>query len=229
MMEDVYIRLDLETNFEHPDCQGWMNLFRHWSGSDIFRLAYSVLSSTFGGRFQSFCFKRLDLSSGVMRLGKTMRLGEEGDFNHYEIALLKKMAAQCLDCTVRPLVLDVRPVANGTSTNLATFTIGFALVSPDGGTLRWLRIQNHLRRIGHGRQALKCLLQEGVTYFHPLPCKDPWCEVDSPQLIRWVQGFLPEKPGSNGGINEQLSALNSHLDRGAAASPLSAVVSDDSK
>jgi hypothetical protein len=226
MMEDVYTRLDLETNFEHPDCQGWMNLFRHWSSSDIFRLAFAVLSCTFGGRFQSFCYKRLDLCSGTVKLGEKPQFAEKR-FNDYELFLLGKMAAECPGCVVRPLELDVKPMTNGSGKNLATFTIGFVLVGSDGTTLRWLRIQNHLRRVGHGRQALKCLRREGVASFDPLPCREPWCEVDSQQMIRWVQGFLPEKVGGSGTVQAQLSALKSQLNTVDDASPETSNVSKD--
>lgn len=64
LMEDVYLDLQLETDYRHPDNRGWMNLFRHWSGSDTFRKTWAVSASTYGLRFQDFCGRRLGLSLG---------------------------------------------------------------------------------------------------------------------------------------------------------------------
>lgn len=68
LMEDVYLDLKLELDYLHPDNSGWMNLFRHWSQSDTFRLAWAVSASTYGLRFQDFCRRRLRLSLGSTEL-----------------------------------------------------------------------------------------------------------------------------------------------------------------
>lgn len=64
LMEDVYRDLRLEDNFDHPDNRGWMNLFRHWTGSAMLQAAWAVTASTFEARFQRFCEWRLGLSAG---------------------------------------------------------------------------------------------------------------------------------------------------------------------
>jgi len=64
LMEDVYRDLRLEDNFDHPDNRGWMNLFRHWTGSAMLQATWAVTASTFEARFQRFCEWRLGLSAG---------------------------------------------------------------------------------------------------------------------------------------------------------------------
>jgi len=67
LMENVYLDLDLETQFDHPDHRGWMNLFHHWAWSSMFRVSWAIAASTFGASFQAFCRRhlQLDLVSGV--------------------------------------------------------------------------------------------------------------------------------------------------------------------
>ncbi|MGH8076295.1 MAG: hypothetical protein ACREPE_03075, partial [Lysobacter sp.] len=48
LMEAVYIDLDLERNWHHPDNRGWMNLFRHWVWVPMFRGAWSRSAQTRG-------------------------------------------------------------------------------------------------------------------------------------------------------------------------------------
>lgn len=62
LMEKVYVDLDLEKQFSHPDNRGWMNQFRSWSQSNMFRLAWAISAGKYGARFQTFCEKRFGLS-----------------------------------------------------------------------------------------------------------------------------------------------------------------------
>ena len=64
LMENVYIDLDLENFYRHPDNRGWMNLFIHWSWSSMFRTTWAISACTFGAKFQRFCDKYLHLSLG---------------------------------------------------------------------------------------------------------------------------------------------------------------------
>ena len=59
LMEDVYFDLQLETNFEHLSCQGWMKQFRDWAGSEMLGLVYGRMKGTFTPAFQSFFDRRL--------------------------------------------------------------------------------------------------------------------------------------------------------------------------
>lgn len=60
LMEDVYLDLNLEADYRHPDVQGWMNLFKQWARSDRLRLAWAVFGQTYGNRFRDFCERRLE-------------------------------------------------------------------------------------------------------------------------------------------------------------------------
>lgn len=64
LMEDVYLDLHLEEEFDHPDNRGWMNFFKHWSWAPMVRVAWSINASTYGARFQTFCKDHLGLSVG---------------------------------------------------------------------------------------------------------------------------------------------------------------------
>lgn len=72
LMEDLYTDLKLEEEHEHPDNRGWMNLFRHWSWTGIFRLTYAISASTYGARFQLFCQRRLGLDVGTVEVVSPM-------------------------------------------------------------------------------------------------------------------------------------------------------------
>lgn len=60
LMESVYLDLDLERNWQHPDNRGWINLFRQWAWVPMFRLAWALTSQTYGSRFVRFCETQLD-------------------------------------------------------------------------------------------------------------------------------------------------------------------------
>ncbi len=68
LMENVYLDLDLEHEWAHPDNRGWMNLFRHWASSQIFRQTWAVSAATYGARFQTFCQRQLSLDLGSVRV-----------------------------------------------------------------------------------------------------------------------------------------------------------------
>lgn len=63
LMEDVYLDLNLEeeVEYEHPDHQGWVELFKCWSQSTAFRRVWVASKNTYGQRFRMFCNERLGL------------------------------------------------------------------------------------------------------------------------------------------------------------------------
>jgi hypothetical protein len=71
LMENVYIDLNLEKDHDHPDNRGWMNLFRNWSWSGMFRVSWAVSAGTLGAGFQSFCKRHLNLDFGEIVVGET--------------------------------------------------------------------------------------------------------------------------------------------------------------
>ncbi len=68
LMENVYLDLNLDQESDHPDNRGWLNLFKHWSWSGMFRVTWAISASTYGVRFQRFCERRLGLQLGEIRM-----------------------------------------------------------------------------------------------------------------------------------------------------------------
>jgi hypothetical protein len=90
---------------------------------------------------------------------------------------------------------------------LRDLTVGFAVVEVDdsgSSTLRWIRIQDHLRRMGFGRKAILELWSRGeARRFEAAPRpEDPpdqpippgrldWYDSESERNIHWVKSLVP--------------------------------------
>ncbi|MGN6150399.1 MAG: hypothetical protein ACTHOH_00120 [Lysobacteraceae bacterium] len=180
LMEAVYHDLDFERNWDHPDHHGWMNAFRHWSGAPMFRIAWAMGSPSFGRRFVAFCERRLDLprlhnddrdhralwvDEETPQPGETWerqceRLADAGVINHVEQAILLS-EAMLSDPRTRPTRLFVlrlrwRTVLPRTGLRIPDTALGVAALS--GTTLRLLRVQDHVRRLGLGAEFMRLLL-----------------------------------------------------------------------
>ncbi len=171
LMENVYLDLDLDRFHDHPDNRGWMNLFRHWTWSGMFRIAWSISASTYGARFQSFVESRLDLEPGKVRV-----IREPGDhaFNPVEIDVIKTVTETATErvsglepntallerWAVQLFVADPMGAKEAGQKPRFEFFVGLALT--EGDTLRALRIQDHLRRMGLGRRAVRRLKEQGI-------------------------------------------------------------------
>ena len=77
LMENVYVDLRLEEEHAHPDNRGWMNLFRHWSWSGMFRVTWAICVATYGARFQQFCRRHLSLENGTLKLAQPIEVGTD--------------------------------------------------------------------------------------------------------------------------------------------------------
>ncbi len=168
LMECVYLDLHLEDYHDHPDNRGWMNQFRHWSWADMMQATWAISASTYGARFQTFCEQRLGLRLGCLDVTETLRVDDirrpepcEGSepslsraekankLNRAEVNLINEIvAANGENIQIILLRMKVR--------ELLVFTCGFALLDKDN--LIYFRIQDHLRKVGLGRRALKQLL-----------------------------------------------------------------------
>jgi hypothetical protein len=180
LMEGVYLDLKLEEEYDHPDNRGWINLFRHWSWSGMFRVTYAIACSTLGARFQQFCLRRLELTPGQVDAEVTRaaagestadfvrRLERERELNFaeaQEIAQLK-LGEDGFDELVllRSCVLD----PSRTATTIAckqpgmTLTFGFALALRK--KIVYMRVQDHLRKMGLGQRALKRMMEADLGY-----------------------------------------------------------------
>ncbi|WIM04759.1 MAG: peptidoglycan-binding protein [Candidatus Nitricoxidivorans perseverans] len=78
LMENVYADLRLEDEYAHPDNRGWMNLFRHWSWSGMFRVTWAICVATYGARFQEFCRRHMGLECGELALADAVVVGDDG-------------------------------------------------------------------------------------------------------------------------------------------------------
>ncbi len=185
LMEAVYHDLDLEHAWDHPDNRGWLNAFRHWSWAPMFRIAWIVGAPMIGARFVAFCQQRLDLPRldnddddrrRVLRLerlqpdagedwrGLCDRLAAQGTINHVEHSIL--LADPLCAHAVRPthlylLRLHWPAALVGDAGALGDTTLGVAAMAE--GTLRLLRIQDHVRRLGLATEFLRLLLNRQVV------------------------------------------------------------------
>ena len=183
LMESVYLGLNLEEEWDHLDNRGWMNLFRHWTWADMFRVTYAISAGTYGARFQSFCRRHLRLEP-VDRIGLGRRVSVDElpskppardavlqihGFNFFEIRILESLLASgrlVKDDQIVPLLFQIQDSAN--DANHVDFTFGFAVLGHvaldkqklglDSAfsvkSLRCMRVQDHLRRMGLGRMAM---------------------------------------------------------------------------
>ena len=185
LMEDVYTDLKLESEFMHPDNRGWINLFKHWSWSGMFRLTYAISACTYGIRFQAFCKRHLELSLGEVVVGNPMKLPSNADlsdlawddppsirekFNFVELHVLSELVKTHLSprSRVYPLDIDVYDpvVACGvpqlqTRHDKRSFVFGLCVTRRAVKTaIRFLRVQDHLRDMGLERSALKAIIEK---------------------------------------------------------------------
>jgi hypothetical protein len=188
LMENVYVDLQLDSDYNHPDNRGWINLFRHWATSCMFRITWAMTASTYGGRFQTFVRRRLNLSEGTVTavpLNDPVRDKRPLDIATVEAAqerkILNALEADVLrhflthnlptsqpdtvgdflnnrDARTRrifSLQLVVDDLLGGEET--IAFPFGFALVADN--KLEYLRVRDHLRKMGLGRAAIRVLVE----------------------------------------------------------------------
>ncbi|MEO8158090.1 MAG: hypothetical protein ABI648_09865 [Betaproteobacteria bacterium] len=187
LMQDVYLDLNLDEEWQHADNRGWMNLFRHLSWCGMLRATFAVVRSNFGARFQRFCAVRIDLREGDIEIAAkftregasgqalkawTDRLVADGQVNFQEarqICLFENSdlagasAATAKFDTLHRIRLVVPGVRRGEDkpadpdASELVFPVGLALTR--GGAIVFFRIQDHLRNMGLGRQALERLFE----------------------------------------------------------------------
>jgi len=192
LMQDVYLDLNLDEEWQHPDNRGWMNLFKHFAWAGMLRATYAVVRSNFGARFQRFSDVRLDLPEGRIEIVKAIERNaasgtalkewadehvKEGNINFVEaegICQLENTApaagtnASAFDMlhVIGLIIPELRrgkaKPAGPNSEAQLTFPVGVALTR--GKTIVWFRIQDHLRNMGLGRKALESLYRKGAGY-----------------------------------------------------------------
>jgi hypothetical protein len=165
LMESVYVGLNLEDEWQHPDNGGWLNVFNHWAWSGMFRVTWAVCAATYGGRFRSFCEHRLNLNLGVVHVERALsgkpgerELAGSGLNRHEQRQVAALVAERGADVDVYRLELHVRhPIAEDGAAPLMTFGFGYAVLR--GDELSMYRVQDHLRGMGLGRKGLVALVR----------------------------------------------------------------------
>ncbi len=179
LMENVYLDLNLDHDYAHPDHRGWMNLFKHWSWSGLFRATWAISAATYGHRFQAFCRRRLDLALGDISIRRLepadaetltadrFREAAETEGPAFLNFLEREQIETFLEygkVMVRDVVqfeLSVAGTAIGRSEakKILRFGFGYALLGADKEVVL-MRIQDHLRTMGLGREALLEMARE---------------------------------------------------------------------
>ena len=186
VMESVYLDLHLDQEYNHPDNRGWMNYFRHWSWSSMFRVTWAISASTYGARFQSFCRRRLDLDLGsvsVRLVHERVRrdwdeLERAREINFFERDVLRHLVDWDSTSDDRDPTSDDRDPRNhklyrmqldvSTPAMQKETTLPFGVALLYGAELRFFRIQDHVRKMGLARRALEALIQaEKGLEVHP--------------------------------------------------------------
>jgi hypothetical protein len=173
LMQSVYIDVNLETTFDHPDNRGWMNLFRRFAAAGMLRVTWAVSSASYGARFQSFCQHHLGLGDSQVTIDAEMAVSELREQRSEALAsVLEANVVEALhragevtdsDRLVR-FALTVRSALSGAAAQSTFgFPVAFAILrgQPDGAgrwSLRYFRVADHLQRMGVGWAALLALL-----------------------------------------------------------------------
>lgn len=195
LMENVYLDLRMDTNYNHPDCAGWTNQFRHWSGSNFFKLTYAIAAPTFGARFNKFCENHLHLSLGKVVTGGALTVAQvqpSPDLNWVEKELLGRFTDEAMKSLfVKAIFTQVRP-----GLCLPVGCLVYRGSSTKSEALIWIRVQNHVRKRGIGRAAL-AWLEPGTSIASTSELKklhkDGKFDPDDPRFMRnydWVRRTL---------------------------------------
>lgn len=173
LMQSVYIDVNLESNHDHPDNRGWMNLFRRFAAAGMVRVTWAVSSASCGARFQSFCQHHLGLGDSPIAIDAELSVAELREKSSQALAsVLEANAIEALhrsgevvdtDRVVR-FALTVRSaLSSAAAQSTFGFPVAFAVLRarpqhPGCWGLRYFRVADHMQRMGVGWSALLALL-----------------------------------------------------------------------
>ena len=217
LMESVYLDLNLEEEWNHPDNRGWMNVFRNWSWSGMFMATFSVCCGMYGARFQRWCERRLNMWPGKVSAelrivpedgnaidGWLQELERKDEINFVEMeelsarengayVFLKPRERLILFRMVCRPEVEIPGHRGGDGKELISFTFGVAVVSSASNTLVYFRIQDHLRRMGLARRSMRVLVHGGaVTVERVIWPKDQKIESEVRHIFDSVRKEPPE-------------------------------------
>ncbi len=167
LMEDVYLDLDLEAYYDHPDNRGWINLFRHWSWSAMFQASWTISACTYGIRFQRFCRHHLDLELG--KVTTSTIANDQIDactLNAFELLQVKAIynIYQKQQANLQLYLMNLQVASPVPSENnefqplIPVFNFGYAIIDTQKNTILMFRVQDHLRKLGLGNAGLLNLI-----------------------------------------------------------------------
>ena len=174
LMENVYIDVQLERTFDHPDNRGWMNLFRRFAAAGMLRVTWTVSGATYGARFQSFCEHHLGLGDSRLHQEAPVSVEEvlerrSGTGAHsLEFNVIRALHASgeiaSDDRVVRFQLIMGSSLSAPPGESAFGFPVAFAVMReaevPEGApTLRYLRVADHLQRMGLGWRVTSALLE----------------------------------------------------------------------
>lgn len=183
LMEDVYHDLHLEQEYMHPDNRGWINLFKHWAWSRMFRVAWTISAANSGARFQNFCQRVLGLQVGRVKVveprdaegavaGMREIIGAKGGSEAFLLTPIEKeLLSYFLDRHSQRVAQSslqvLQLVPGGPSDEGPAFTVGIVLLreaeaGENARRILYFRVRDHLRRMGMGRRALYDLLDDDM-------------------------------------------------------------------
>jgi hypothetical protein len=218
LMENVYLDLNLETEHDHPDNRGWMNMFMHWAWSGIFQVSWAISACTYGAKFQKFCASRLGLDiedkielvaiweskGGEPATKERMLASVQKHLNAFElgevaqhIAAHQRIPDHCVAFKLMiksPLTEDARK----------EFCFGFALLceAESNVEIDYFRVQDHLRKMGLGRKALEGLVRNIVCRKIPEnDSRERTAVLDTIKMAPWIANHADET------IRKQFNAM----------------------
>ncbi|MEJ2399307.1 MAG: hypothetical protein P8Z67_14035, partial [Gammaproteobacteria bacterium] len=121
-MQTVFHDRRLDTENSAPSNRGWMNLFRRWALSRMFRFTWAATAGTYSARFQSFCEFYLSLDSGEVLVDEGNRQDiafsqverwvneyDDSGLHYYERCIIAEFInAYALTDDIKTLGLDTR-------------------------------------------------------------------------------------------------------------------------
>ena len=146
LMENVYIDLNLDDYYDHPDNRGWMRLFKEWMSSAMFRVTWAVTADTYGARFQTFC--RMQLHQALTQLVEEPAAPATALLTETERALVNERMKP--GDSLHLLYIEIKDTNGGAPP--VRFRFGFALLEAPG-KLRCIFVQDDLRNTGLERRA----------------------------------------------------------------------------
>lgn len=192
LMENVYTDVDLEREHNHPDNRGWMNLFRHWTGSSMLRVTWALSCQTYGARFQNFLRRELELrNEDGMDFEEEMPVAGCNPVEQAEFAALQRDQGIVNAALVGVFVNVKSPLDQAQVFRFRVALIAVTLDQDGTRAFRWIRVQAQLRQMGIGRAAIEqyrgWLARKGAAL--------KLLDGAGTEAEEWVRSVLPdEKP-----------------------------------